>query len=256
MSAGRVTATVAAGVPLALLAVLGAEVWLAARAEYLPGHPGYRVEATVTPRSATRDGSAVTLVVLGDSTVAGVGAPTADESLAVLVAQRVADDLGRPVRVTGLGVSGARVVDVPGEQAPRLVDGGADMVVVAVGSNDVTHVTPPWTFQGRTEAMLAAVSDRSGGAPVVLAGIPRFSGVHALAQPLRWVVDRYAAVLADRQRAAAAAAGAAFVPIAQEASPRFAGVPDAMSADAFHPGPVGYGFWADAIAPRVVRAVR
>ncbi|MBA3586444.1 MAG: SGNH/GDSL hydrolase family protein, partial [Chloroflexi bacterium] len=37
-------------------------------------------------------------------------------------------------------------------------------------------------------------------------------------------------------------------------SPRFEGRPEATSSDGFHPSPIGYGFWADAIAPAVVAA--
>jgi lysophospholipase L1-like esterase len=29
-------------------------------------------------------------------------------------------------------------------------------------------------------------------------------------------------------------------------------VPEATSSDGFHPSPIGYGFWADAIAPAIV----
>ena len=62
------------------------------------------------------------LAVLGDSTVAGVGSPTEAETLAVLVAQRVADALGRPVHVVGHGVSGARTATV-GVQLDAVADG-------------------------------------------------------------------------------------------------------------------------------------
>ncbi|MGH3665610.1 MAG: GDSL-type esterase/lipase family protein, partial [Egibacteraceae bacterium] len=251
----RVAVLTAVGAPLALLAVLGVEVWLGGSAEYLPTDPGYTVEATVHPAGGG-SGAPVRMVMLGDSTVAGVGSPTVDESLAVLVGQRMANRLGRPVEVRGLGVSGARTLDVQQEQIPQLVDADADVVVIVVGSNDVTHATPPWTFAEHTRTMLKAAAAASGGAPVVLGGIPLFGSADALAQPLRAVVDGYAAVLRARQQPAAEAAGATFVPIADEASPRFAGVPEAMSSDGFHPGPVGYGFWADAIAPRVASALR
>jgi lysophospholipase L1-like esterase len=90
---------------------------------------------------------------------------------------------------------------------------------------------------------------------VVLGGIPLFGGATALAQPLRWVVDRNASVMRDVQRRAATGTpGVTFVDIASLASPRFRGVPGAMSPDGFHPGPPGYGFWADALAPAVVDA--
>jgi len=131
-----------------------------------------------------------------------------------------------------------------------------NVVAIVIGSNDVTHATSPGAMEDRTVAMLRAARDRAQ-APVVLGGIPRFRTVPALLQPLRAVVDSYAAPLRNAQRQAVEIVGeqVSFVDIAAEASPRFVGVPDAMSSDGFHPGPVGYGFWADALAPVIAAAV-
>ena len=244
----------AVGLPLAFVGLLAVEAMVAARREYAPDDPGYLVEATVTPASGTTsDVAPVEMVMLGDSTVAGLGAPTAEESLAVLTAQRVADELGRPVAVRGLGVSGARTADVLRDQIPDVEN--ADVVVVVIGSNDVTHATAPWRFDDQTRAMLSEATSRTG-APVVLGGIPLFGSATALAQPLRGVVDLNARLLRRIQATVAGeVADVTFVNIARLASPRFRGVPEAMSEDGFHPGPVGYGFWADAIAPAVAATV-
>jgi lysophospholipase L1-like esterase len=238
------------------LAVLGVEVWVTVGREYLSGDPGFVVDETVRPAAGARGGAgAVELVMLGDSQVAGVGSPTVAESLAVLVAQRVADRTGRPVHVVGYGVSGARTSDVATDQVPALVDARADVVVIMVGANDVTHATPSWVLRERTEALLRTAAEQ-GRAPVVLAGIPRFRAVPALPQPLRALTDAYAVPLrAAQRRAVEAVEGARFVEIARDASPRFLGRPSAMSEDGFHPSPEGYGYFADAIAPVVVAAL-
>ena len=245
----RVLVGAAVGLPLAFVGLLAAEAVIAARGAYAPNDPGYLVEATVAPSPDAAGGPPLKLVMLGDSTVAGLGAPTAEESLAVQTAQRVADELGRTVEVRGLGVSGARTVDVLRDQIPQIAD--ADVVVIVIGSNDVTHATPPWRFDDQTRAMLAAARSQAD-APVVLGGIPLFGSATALAQPLRGVVGLYARPLRGIQAAVSAdVEGVTFVNIARLASPRFRGVPEAMAADGFHPAPVGYGFWADALAPAV-----
>jgi lysophospholipase L1-like esterase len=249
------------GAPVAFLGLLAVQGLLAARAEYLPTEPGYRIDTQVAPDGGgdgrgldrQQEAAPLRLVVLGDSTAAGVGSPTLEESLPVLIAQRVADRLGRPVAVTGLGVSGAVTRDVAEGQVPAVAGLEPDVVVAVVGSNDVTHGTPPWRLRDDIAELRAAVGDATG-APLVLAGIPLFGSADALGRPLRWVVDAYANVLRDAQRAAAATNGVPFVEIARDASPRFSGVPEAMSPDGFHPAPVGYGFWADAIAPVTVEA--
>lgn len=236
----------------ALVALVGVELFLLSRREFLPRDPEYRIDARVEP-SESGGGEPLRLAVLGDSTVAGVGSPTEMESLAVLIAQRTADRLGRPVEVVGFGVAGARSVDMAANQLPRVGD-GFDAVVMVIGSNDATHATPWFDVRRQTDAALVAA--RSSGAAVVLAGTPRFSGTEIIPEPLRTAVDRYAGVLSEEQRAAVAAAdGTYFVDIAADASPRFNGRPDATSSDGFHPSPIGYGFWADAIAPVLVEAL-
>jgi lysophospholipase L1-like esterase len=191
--------------------------------------------------------------VLGDSTVAGVGSPTPDESLPALLGERVAALLGRPVHVVGLGVSGARTADLAGTQLAMLQGRPVDVVVLVVGSNDVTHVTPPWRLRRSIRALLRRA--REGlGVPVVLGGIPEFATTPALLPPLNAVSGLYADRLRAVQRAIAHEQGVAFVDIAAKASPRFLGKPESMSADGFHPAPLGYGFWADALAPAVARA--
>lgn len=237
----------------AFATLLAVELYLLSRREFLPTDPGYRIDKFVEPRGGGRAGTEVLrLAVLGDSTVAGVGSPTIRESLPVLIAQRVADATGRPVEVRGHGVSGARTRTVLRDQLP-LVD-GADAIVLVVGANDATHATFWRAFRQQTDEMLATA--RSTGAAVVLAGTPRFHRNRIIPEPLRTMVDRYSTVLRGEQRSATAArGGVAFVDLAAEASPRFLGVPQATSPDGFHPSPIGYGFWADALAPAVVKAL-
>jgi lysophospholipase L1-like esterase len=244
------------GGPVAFLLLLVVQALITMRGDYLPDDPGYRVDLLVAPGGSGADvgDETLRLAMIGDSTVAGLGSPTVETSLAGLVAQRVADAAGRPVRVMGYGVSGARTAHLVPEQLPEVAAFAPDVVVAVIGSNDVTHLTMPWRLRQQTAALAAAV-DAEVGAPLVVAGIPLFGSATALAQPLRAVVDAYASVLRPVQRDAALEAGASYVAIARDASPRFAGVPEAMSEDAFHPSPIGYGFWADAIAPVVVEAV-
>lgn len=238
---------------MALAVVIAVELVLLGRREFLPSDPGYAVDARVEPRAGASSLRTVRLAVLGDSTVAGVGSPSEAESLPLLIAERVAEATGRSVHVTGFGVSGARTATLTSDQLPR-VSTGFDVVVLVIGSNDATHATPWLDLRRQTVDMLERTT--SLGVPVVLAGTPRFSGAEVIPEPLRTIVDRYSGILRGEQRAAVdAVSGARFVDIAADASPRFAGVPEAFSSDGFHPSPVGYGFWADAIAPAVAAAL-
>ena len=229
--------------------LIGTQLVILSRRRYLPLDPGYRVDELIPAPDGSTE-APVRLAVLGDSTVAGVGSPTASGSLPALIAERVASGTGRAVRVVGHGVSGARTAHIVASQLPALAN-GVDAIVIVVGANDATHATPWPRFRRDLDALLQRVAARA--AVIVLAGTPRFHANPIIPEPLRTFVDRYSSLLRGQQRAAVeSAAGARFVDLAADASPRFIGVPEATSGDGFHPSPIGYGFWADALAPAVV----
>jgi lysophospholipase L1-like esterase len=178
------------------------------------------------------------MVWLGDSTAAGVGAMSAAGS----VPGRVAADLGRPVEVEVLAVSGATVADVLRVQAPRLAVRPGDVVVVSVGANDTTHLTPRGAFRRDYEKLLGVVP---AGTEVVLLGVPDMGASPRLAQPLRavagWVGERLDAEIV----ALARRVGARYVDIAASTGPAFRRHPGLyFAADRYHPSDAGYRLWA------------
>jgi lysophospholipase L1-like esterase len=244
-SASRVSAAVLAGV-----AVLAGEALLARSRRYLPTSPRLDLDGEVGPSG----GEPATLVVLGDSTSAGVGAGGPEFAYVTLVARRVAAETRRRVRLRNLAVSGARVADVLRAQVPLAEHLEPDVALVVIGCNDVTHLTPRRRLRSDMESILGRL--RSTGAALVAAG-PADMRCTAFLQPLRSVSrwrGRQVRATIDR---VARRAGAAVV--ALEAATSAAIDRDAagyFSADGFHPGPAGYAVWAETIAPVVGRAVR
>src|SRR5688500_17088340 len=137
--------------PLAFVTVLAVEALMTVRREY-EQVPAFDIEGTLQPAQGAGDSPPLRMAMFGDSTVAGLGSATVEESLVLQTGQRVADLTGRPVEARGYGVSGAVTADVEDEQIPTL-DGEVDVVVVVIGSNDVTHFTPPWRMDDLTESM-------------------------------------------------------------------------------------------------------
>lgn len=80
-----------------------------------------------------------------------------------------ADATGRCVHVWSSAQTGARTADVLAEQLPRLC-GKPDVVVLMVGTNDLTHVTPWRQLQTSTDRLLDALT--AVGAPVIMSSLP------------------------------------------------------------------------------------
>lgn len=235
----RVLAVVAS-LPVVAVLVLGAEVLLAMRGPRLADR-ALRLDGVIGG-----PGPALDVVWLGDSTAAGVGSSSVDASLPRLVAA----GLDRPVRLTVAAVSGDRVADVLRDQLA--VVEGAELVLVSVGANDVTHLTRRGDFEERYRRVLAGLP---AAAEVVLLGVPDMGSIPRLAQPLRAIAGFRGRQLSSSIRSVGQELDAAFVDIAVATGPAFRSDPGRYFADdEYHPSDAGYRLWAEAVLKSLERS--
>lgn len=228
------------------------------RMEFLPMHPGFYVNHVVPPSDGMTGGHHLRLVVLGDSTTAGVGVARAEDALPYRLAQHIANAERRPVHVVSYGWAGARVADLPAKQLPRALEPlhasetasflhGADIVALVVGSNDATHHTRPNRYRADLARALQTVRQAAPQARVVLAGIPAFRGALKTIEPLVSLADLYARLLRRISREEAARAGVAYADLARHVRSRIDRGTEFLASDRFHPSAIGYAIWADVL---------
>lgn len=200
---------------------------------------------------ATGSGAPLRLLVIGESTAAGVGAAHHGEALAGELAVRLAAKLGRRVFWRVLGENGATA-----RRALRLLeashDAQADLAVVVLGVNDVLEQTSAARWQRDVTALVAALHARTGVREVILLEVPPLAHFPALPRPLRDVLG------ADARRLDAALARTATrldAPARRVRHYRFAfdGAREFFARDGFHPSARGYARWAELIADRLAR---
>jgi lysophospholipase L1-like esterase len=243
----------------AFAGVVAVQLMRLRRMEFLPGHPGFYVNHVVVPSQGDDEAGRhrLRMVVLGDSTTAGVGVERAEDSLPYLIARRLAEAEQRAVHVVSYGWAGARAADLAGQLARAIQPlratetqsflAGADVVAIVIGSNDATHQTPPGSFRTSLRSTIDGVRRVAPSARVVLAGIPAFRGALRGIEPLIFLADQYARLLRPISRAEAARAGAAYADLARYVPSLIRGRTDVLSRDQFHPSVVGYSAWADVI---------
>lgn len=141
---------VAFGVPgVAAAAAAAATAWQAWRLR-----AALRSARSLTARTeafACRpEGARRRVLVLGDSTAVGVGAETADSSLAGRLSQAYPE-----VELVNAAVSGARVADALDQARARVAAGESfDLVLLCVGGNDVFRMTPRRQLKAHTRELL------------------------------------------------------------------------------------------------------
>lgn len=201
-----------------------------------------------------KHGDRVELLLLGDSIAAGLGADKPKHTLGAQLARRVAKRTGRAVRLHTAALVGSETSMLRAQLAGLPPGYVADVAVIVVGGNDVTHRVR--TAVSRAHLAEAILSLRSAGTQVVVGTCPDLGALGAVPQPLRALGAIASRQLAAAQRDVATGLGARVVSLAEVVGPFFIAQPEQMFAvDRFHPSSAGYRRTAKAIVPSVLAAL-
>ncbi len=234
-------------------ALLGIEAVLTSRRSYFHGEDAPTVGGAYGDNSDSRDDTAtLPLLLMGDSTAAGVGATGTEETIGGQLAAALATETQRRVTLGSVADSGARSADLSA-QARSALDAHPAVVVVLVGANDATHRTSLRVVRRATATAVGIL--RARNIEVIVATCPDLGAARNFAQPLRTVVSWQGRRIARAQSVAVTAAGGVVVPLAMLTGPAFRADPAHLSADLFHPSDRGYRLWADVLLPSVLGAV-
>jgi lysophospholipase L1-like esterase len=226
----------------------------AAKARAIIGKPlgEHAVDADRTWKK--RYGDPVDLLLVGDSIAAGLGAEVPKETLGGRLSRALAKATQRSVRLRTVAVVGAETSMIAGQLDRLPPSYTADVAVIVVGGNDVTHRVPVADSVRDLEAAILRLRER--GTAVVVGTCPDLGALKPVPQPLRSLGSRASRQLANAQRQAAVRAGAHVVSLAHVVGPFFITNPDEMfSLDRFHPSPLGYKRTAKAMLPSVLAAL-
>ena len=189
--------------------------------------------------------SELKLLFVGDSTMAGVGVRHQTAALAFQVATILAKQLGQEVRWQLVSKSGVNT-----SQAFEFVKGQellpADVLVTALGVNDVTSQKTSCQFVADYEALIQGLLPRVGAQFAVISGLPPLHVAPVAPQPLRWYLGRCAHLLDEHLcRWIAPQRNIAYVSL------QWATNPKEMAADGYHPGENLYRKWAGLVAESI-----
>ena len=200
-------------------------------------------------------GEPVELVVLGDSSAAGMGADNRYQTVGAIIANGVSALTGRPVHLTNTAVVGSESSGLELQLANALDQVARPHVaVIMIGANDVTHRINKAVAVRHLETTVRAL--RALGTEVVVGTCPDLGTIQPIPQPLRLIGRRWSRDLAAAQTVAVVEAGGRTVSLGDLLGPEFAERPHEMfSADRFHPSPAGYARAASALLPSVYAAL-
>jgi len=196
--------------------------------------------------------NARTYVVMGDSTAAGVGAAY-DDGIAVGTARELAKSHG--VSLTNVAVSGARMADVVRDQLAAAGSAKPDIVLLAAGANDVTHLTPIGSMEKNLRTVVAALRAANPDVAIVVTGSPDMSTPPRVPRLLRRIAGWRSRHVNAMFRRVASELDVTFAPIADETGPLFARDRTLFDTDRFHPNARGYALWIAVLNSALDRAL-
>jgi lysophospholipase L1-like esterase len=197
-------------------------------------------------RAGAAEGAPLRLLIVGESTAAGVGVAHQRDGIAARLAAGIARRHGRAVTWAVSARTGATARATERELV-RTVAGDQDLVVI-LGVNDTVRLHSRRHWRGQLTRILDVLQPRlAAGGQIVLAGVPDLGAFPALPQPLRAVLGGHARALDDElRRLASRRSGVVHVP-----SPEL--TDEAFAEDGFHPDADAYARWAhhlaDSVAP-------
>ncbi|WP_299554207.1 SGNH/GDSL hydrolase family protein [uncultured Tateyamaria sp.] len=212
-------------------------IWVAARAMRLPEADG--------PRSGQAGaGPPLRILILGDSSAAGVGVPHQEEALVGrLVAHLHADYAVQWTLWARSGLTTSGMLRLLSAKSAHVFD----VAVIALGVNDTKNGMHPTRWQANYTKLLKQLRARHGVGRIYASGVPPLGAFPLLPRPLRDVLAARAArfdamlsgICVDQD-------GVKHMPFDLPVEPEL------MAADGFHPGVQVYDIWAR----RIVDALR
>jgi lysophospholipase L1-like esterase len=207
--------------------------WVLARVPRLPEAAGPRA-------GRLGSGPPLRLLIVGDSSAAGVGVGHQSQALA----GRLAADLGDGFEVSWrvLAASGATTASAIA-MLDRAAPDACDVAVTALGVNDVKNGVPLPAWLERTGRLHDRLRGPLGAKLVCVSGLPPMDRFPALPRALAGILGARAARFdaALRQRLAGNP-DTVHLPFDLDLSPEL------MAADGFHPGAAIYSEWARRLA--------
>lgn len=208
-----------------------------ARTLRLPEPPGAR-------QGVTGLGRRLRLLIIGDSSAAGVGAPHQDQALLGQVVSRLEHEyrvewhlMGKTGATTASTLAGLR--NLPPTQY--------DVAVTALGVNDVTSGVRRAAWLRQQAELRVMLRRKFQVSHIVTSGLPPIHGFPALPQPLRWCLGARASHFnRDLEGDVERDGRAYFVDL------RFFRDASGMAPDGYHPGPDIYAAWGGRVADLIL----
>lgn len=228
----------------AAAAVMPVSPFLYLQGQYTRRKVGLLPDAAGERRGVAGEGEpAAKLLVIGESTVAGLGARTHKEALAGQFAERLAVRIGGRVDWTVIGRNGVTARRTIDELVPQIAEGETfDHILLGIGGNDVMKLSSPRKWRRDMTELLGILREKNPNATIFISNCPMIVLSPVIPHPIKFLLWELSKMHdANIREFTAGMDRVHYYP--QPVDVRVEG----FFADGIHPSEQGYSDWAEAM---------
>jgi lysophospholipase L1-like esterase len=183
-------------------------------------------------------GEPLKLLIVGDSSAAGVGVDAIEKCFAGFLPRFLAGKTGRPVTARIAGMNSATAAQIRDHVVPHVEPRDFDYVMLNIGTNDAKNFHTVRAFKRDFGTLVYALKARFPVSTIIWAGVLDLEHVPALPFPLSRILGIRARLIDAKGKVLCHERGA----LAPQSDWRI--IPENFSVDGFHASEAGYREWA------------
>lgn len=191
---------------------------------------------------ADGDEDALRVLIIGDSSAAGVGVEEIGQSLAGHLLDLLPQQVSRPVRIRIAGMNSATSDQIRDHVVPFLDHGPYDYICLNIGTNDAKNFHSGRRFCRDFGTLLYALKAKWPAATIIWAGVLDMEHVPALPSPLNRILGIRSRII-DRNGKILCSERGALAPVSNWRIIR-----ENFASDGFHASAKGYREWAEGLS--------
>lgn len=148
-----------------------------------------------TGSSGSNQSSPLKMLVIGESTMAGVGVASHQEGFAGSLAHELAKTLHASICWNVHAKSGITVSRIPDELLSGIVEKDWDVIVVGIGGNDAFKLNSPTRWKAQVRHLIHQLKMKFGDTPVFFTSMPPVKEFPAFTPLMRWSIGNLVELL-------------------------------------------------------------
>lgn len=200
------------------------------------------------------------VLLLGESTIAGVGVKRHEEGFAGSLAEQLAEGLQRPVQWRVYARSGYTAERLRLKIVPKIEETEVDLLVIGLGGNDAFTLNRPSRWARAVKNLIADLRERYPQTPIVFCNMPPIKAFPAFTLLIKLTVGNLVELLGQTLQKTVKNLPNVFyfgeIITLKDWAERYElpQEPQAFFSDGVHPSQLTYQTWAKDIAQRILAA--